>query len=184
MRSQSQGVRGLSAAAGGMIAVSGGFAVTPKTRSWPNFAGRRQSQSIEIRRKNRLLGPLAHDWVRFVIRRIGRRFRPFKDNCNKGKIHNYGNIRSPVFQFRSLRNRGARGGLKRLRVARFFPRKRGFSTCENMLQDQRLDVGGGDGIAAHEVGLAGDEEGSLGGIVGDAAVGAAHQGRVERHHVH
>ena len=48
-----------------------------------------------------------------------------------------------------------------------------FLFPENAIEDEGLDVGGGDGIALQEAGLGGDEEGALGGIVGDAAVGGA-----------
>ncbi len=54
----------------GMIAVSGRFAVTAETRSCST--GRRQSQSMKIRRQNRLPAHPARNWVRFVIRRISR----------------------------------------------------------------------------------------------------------------
>ena len=62
----------------GRIALSGGFAVTPETRSCSSFADRRQSQSLKIRRQTRLPARLAHDWVRFVIRRISRHLQPIR----------------------------------------------------------------------------------------------------------
>ena len=50
-----------------------------ETRPCSSFAGRRQSQSMKIRRQNRLPACLAHDWVRFVIRRNSRHFPPIRD---------------------------------------------------------------------------------------------------------
>ena len=60
----------------------------------------------------------------------------------------------PFFKLGRYEFGGFGGGL--------LPRKRGFLLPENRVQDQRLDGGGGDGIASHEAGLAGDEEGGFG----------------------
>src|SRR5437764_4648298 len=51
-------------------------------------------------------------------------------------------------------------------------------------EDQREDVGHGDGIAGPERGVRADQHRAVSGIVGQSAVGSAHEMPVQRDHVH
>src|SRR2546425_6526165 len=64
------------------------------------------------------------------------------------------------------------------------PRDRSLRRPEDVGQEKRLHVGGAHGLVGDEIGLAGDQHRARPAGLGQPSVGAPHEARIERDHVH